>query len=144
MGCLDCACASADTPIATPSGDRAISELRVGDLVYSVDDDQIRAVPIIRVNRVPVEEHRVLRVSFAHGAKFEMSAEHPTADGRHLSRLRVGDSLENQVVTGLLSIPYRHTHTFDILPASSTGAYFADGVLIGSTLAAGQGRESAR
>ncbi len=29
---------------------------------------------------------------------------------------------------------YRHQHTYDILPESDSGAYFAGGVLIASTL----------
>lgn len=134
-GCMACVCASPDTPIATPSGERAIAELAVGDLVYSVDDNQIRAVPIVMVNRVPVEHHRVLRVTFADGAEFEISGGHPTADGRLLSELFVGDSLDGKLITRVTSVPYRHTHTYDILPESSTGAYFASGVLVGSTLA---------
>jgi hypothetical protein len=32
-------------------------------------------------------------------------------------------------------VPYLHDATYDILPDSSSGAYFASGVLIGSTLA---------
>ena len=31
-------------------------------------------------------------------------------------------------------VPYTHTHTHDILPASETHAYFAGGVLVGTTL----------
>lgn len=34
---------------------------------------------------------------------------------------------------------YRHAFTYDILPASDTGAYFAGGALVGSTLACGAG-----
>jgi hypothetical protein len=46
-------CAAPDTPIATPQGERSIAELRVGDLVYSVDNDAIVAVPIARVGSTP-------------------------------------------------------------------------------------------
>jgi hypothetical protein len=35
------------------------------------------------------------------------------------------------------SIPYAHDATYDILPLSTSGAYFASDVLIGSTLAGG-------
>jgi hypothetical protein len=31
-------------------------------------------------------------------------------------------------------VPYTHEATYDILPGSSTGAYFAAGALVGSTL----------
>ena len=33
------------------------------------------------------------------------------------------------------TVPYRHEYTYDILPASDSGTYFAGGVLVGSTLA---------
>ena len=32
------------------------------------------------------------------------------------------------------AVPYPHTFTYDILPASSTGTYVANGHVIGSTL----------
>jgi hypothetical protein len=32
-------------------------------------------------------------------------------------------------------VPYRQSHTYEILPLSDTGTYYAGGVLIGSTLA---------
>src|SRR5262249_18017295 len=46
-GCPECVCASPDTPIATPQGNRPIAELAVGDLVYSVDRDAVVAVPVL-------------------------------------------------------------------------------------------------
>jgi hypothetical protein len=33
------------------------------------------------------------------------------------------------------TVPYAHDATYDILPQSTSGAYFASGVLVGSTLA---------
>ena len=133
--CFACECASPDTPIATPNGERPLAELREGDLVYSVHGSEIRAVPIARVHRVPVSNHRVLRLTFAGGGVIEMSAGHPTADGRALAALRRGDDLAGATVLDVQSVPYAHAYTYDILPASESGAYFASGVLVGSTLA---------
>src|SRR6478735_11223016 len=45
LGCAQCVCTAPDTPIATPSGERAISELKVGDLIYSVHHGKLVAVP---------------------------------------------------------------------------------------------------
>jgi hypothetical protein len=132
---LACKCAAPDTPIATPSGDRAIAELAVGDLVYSVDGDEIRAVPIVRINRTPVVNHGVLHVVFDNGRSIDMSAGHPLPDGSPLSTLAPGTELIGAAVVSVTSVPYAHPFTYDILPASSSGAYFASNVLIGSTLA---------
>lgn len=132
--CGVCRCASPDTPIATASGNRAIRDLRVGDLVYSVHRDSIQLVPIKRIHRVAAVNHHVLRVEFASGAKFEMSAMHPTANGKPLSAFGVGDELMGERIVRVTRIPFQHSHTYDILPDSDTGTYFADGVLVGSTL----------
>ena len=37
-------------------------------------------------------------------------------------------------IVGVTRVPYTHAFTYDVLPRSSTGAYFAAGALIGSTL----------
>jgi hypothetical protein len=142
--CFECECASPDTRVATPNGERRLADLVVGDLVYSVDGLEIRPVPIARVNRVAVSNHRVLRVTFAGSATIEMSAGHPTADGRPLAALRPGDELDGATVIGIETIPYVYSHTYDILPASESGAYFASGVLVGSTLARGSIRTPGR
>jgi hypothetical protein len=65
---------------------------------------------------------------------------HPTADGRTLAALVPGAELAGARVLSVEQIPYRHASTYDILPDSETGAHFAGGVLIGSTLADGGGR----
>ena len=132
--CFYCECAAPDTPIATPSGERPIAELRVGDLVYSVENEAIVVVPIARVNRRRVEAHRVVEVRLETGARLHISPGHPPADGRTFADLRAGGELDGQRVVATRVVPYTHSHTYDILPASSTGTYFAAGALIGSTL----------
>jgi hypothetical protein len=129
-------CASPETPIATPQGERAIAELRAGDLVYSVDDDAIRAVPLLRAASTRVAAHHVVRVLLTGGAVLEISPGHPTADGRVFADLLRGGQLDGEhAVLSAELVPYEYERTYDILPASSTGTYFAAGALVGSTLA---------
>lgn len=138
MGCAPlCVCASPDTLIATPDGERAIAALKVGDLVYSVDRGAMTVVPILRVNRTPVSHHAVVRVALRSGAVLEISPGHPTADGRTFGGLHSGDSMDGVAVDSATLVPYTHDATYDILPDSDTGTYFAGGVLIGSTLSRG-------
>jgi hypothetical protein len=136
-GCLDCDCAAPNTLVATPGGERPIADLAVGDLVYSVEGSAVVAVPILAVRRTPVTwRHTVPRVTLANGAVLEISGRHPTADGRPFSALRAGDDLGGVAVRSVSPdalYPYPFTH--DILPASSSAAYFAAGALIGSTIA---------
>lgn len=134
---VDCTgiCASPDTPIDTPSGPRAIAGLRPGDLVYSVDKGRVAAVPIRRVQRVVVHAHSVIHVDLASGSTLEISAPHPTADGRLFGDLAAGDELDGVRILRVERVPYSFEATYDILPDSDTGTYFAGGVLIGTTMA---------
>ncbi|HEY6463600.1 MAG TPA: Hint domain-containing protein, partial [Polyangiaceae bacterium] len=131
----ECVCASPDTPIATPTGDRPIASLAVGDLVMSVDHGQLVAVPVIATRRTPVSHHRVMEVRLEGGAVLDVSAAHPTADGRTFGDLRAGDWLGGRTVTSVTAVPYPFDATYDVLPDSDTGTYVAGGALVGSTLA---------
>ena len=129
-----CQCAAPWTLVETPEGARAIAELHVGDLVYSVDHGVVTVVPIARTVRTAVHRHTVARVVLATGAVLEVTGRHPTADGRTLDALAPGDRLGDATVVSVETVPYEEPFTYDILPASDTGAYFAEGALIGSTL----------
>jgi hypothetical protein len=129
-------CAAPNTPIATPQGERPISDLAPGDLVYSVDATGVVVVPILRVGSTPVVNHRVVRVELSGGNVLEVSAGHPTADGRTFADLLSGGQLDrDHAIVTVAMVPYAYSHTYDILPNSSSGTYFASGALIGSTLA---------
>jgi hypothetical protein len=127
-------CAAPDTPIATPAGNRAIADLRPGDLVYSEHDGALVAVPLAQVVRRPAAGHVVVHLVTARGAVLDISGPHPTADGRRFSDLKIGDLLDGDRIVESEVVPYAHAFTYDILPASSTGTYVAAGLLIGSTL----------
>lgn len=131
----ECVCASPDTPIATPGGERPIASIAAGDLVYSVDHGGVVAVPVVAMRRTPVQHHRVVEVRLAGGGVLRISGAHPTADGRSFADLRAGDWLGAREVVSTSVVPYEHDATYDILPDSDTGTYFADGALVGSTLA---------
>jgi hypothetical protein len=68
------------------------------------------------------------------GEHVDMSPRHPTVEGRPFSSLAIGSQLGDASIARLEIVPYAYAFTFDILPASATGAYFANGVLVGSTL----------
>jgi ribosomal protein S8E len=107
----------------------------VGDWVYSVHNGAIVAVPIEQVSSTAVVRHHVTRVTLDTGAIIEMSPGHPTADGRAFGQLEPGDALdEHSVVVTTTLVAFEHPRTHDILPASDTGTYFAEGALVGSTL----------
>jgi hypothetical protein len=102
--------------------------------VYSVDENAVRAVPVVRVKQQLVKHHHVVRVTTSDGRTLEVSAGHPTADGRTFGDLRTHELLDGHAIESVEMIPYLHDATYDILPASDTGTYFAAGMQIGSTL----------
>ncbi len=132
---ISCPCVSPHTQIATPTGSRPIAELAVGDLVYSEHAAAIVPVVVARVHRTPVTRHRILRFTLNNGETLDVSAGHPTLDGRPSRELHVGDWMdEGTRIVARDSVPYGFAHTYDILPASDSGTYFVNGVRIGSTL----------
>jgi hypothetical protein len=143
-GCVRCACEdqpggcpicnSPDTPIATPDGERAIADLREGDLVLSMSEGRLVAVPVLATRSVQVFNHAVVRLVLDNGRSIEISGSHPTADGQRLDTLQPGDAVGDVHVQSIAFVPYEHERTYDILPASETGSYVAGGALIGSTL----------
>ena len=138
VGPLNCPiCLARGTRIATPSGDTAVEDLRVGDVVWTTDASGARvAAPLVAIGRAPVRAtHEVVHLALDDGRDVRVSPGHPTADGRHAGDLRPGDALDGArvVVAGLE--PYGDGMTFDVLPAGATGTYWANGILLGSTLA---------
>ncbi|MCS6798534.1 MAG: Hint domain-containing protein [Myxococcota bacterium] len=127
-------CASPHTPVATADGERPLASIRPGDLVYSLHEGRLQLVPVLRVGRTPVTGHHVVRVELESGRYLEMSAGHPTADGRPFAQLRPGDRLGERVVRAVSTVPYDHDATYDLLPDSDSGTYVAAGALVGSTL----------
>ncbi len=128
-------CLPATALIATPSGPVAVAQLREGDSVYTIDRGERVARPLLRVESVPLQApHTLLTVTLADGRTTRASAGHPASDDRALGSMRVGDTLDGARIVGIEVVPYDGAATWDLLPASDTGAYFADGVLLGSTL----------
>ena len=129
-------CLARDTRIATPGGEVAVEALRIGDLVWTVDGTGVRvAAPLAAVGSVAVPAtHEVVHLVLADGRTIEASPGHPTADGRRIGDLRAGDALDGARIVSAERVRYASGFTFDVLPAGATGAYWANGVLLGSTL----------
>ena len=129
-------CLARGTRIATPSGDIAVEELKIGDTVWTMDARGLRvAAPLTRVGTTPVPPtHEVVRLALDDGRVVFVSPGHPTADGRLVSDLVAGDMLDGSRVVSAEHVRYDGGATFDVLPAGATGAYWANGVLLGSTL----------
>ena len=129
-------CLARGTRIATPAGDIAVDHLKVGDMVWTRDPSGARvAVPLVETGSTPVPTtHRVVHLVLSDGRTVDVSPGHPTADGRKVGDLAGGDTYDAATVQSAELVPYNGGATFDVLPAGATGVYWANGVLLGSTL----------
>jgi hypothetical protein len=128
-------CLARGTRIATPSGNVAVEDLNVGDLVWTLDAGVRVAVPLVEIGSTPVPAtHRVVQLRLSDGRAVDVSPGHPTADGRKVGDLRGGDRYDGAIVLSATLSPYSGGSTFDVLPAGASGTYWANGVLLGSTL----------
>jgi hypothetical protein len=132
-------CLARNTRIATPGGFVRVQDVRVGMAVWSTDrtGHRIRAV-VTKIGRTPVPPtHQVVRLVLADGRTVLVSPGHPTPDGSPVGSLRDGMAFDGSRVVSAELVSYAGGFTFDLLPSGPTGTYFANGVLLGSTLASG-------
>ena len=79
-------------------------------------------------------DHHVVRLSLADGRAVDASPGHPLADGRQIGEIQVGDVVDGSRVSAAELLPYAGGETFDLVASGDTGAYFAGGIPMGSTL----------
>ena len=129
-------CLARGTRIATPDGAVPVEALRPGAPVWSLDANGRRiAAVILEVGSTPVPAtHLLVRLVLADGRSVDASPGHPLPDGRLVGSLRPGDLVEGSVVVSADRVPDTDARTFDILPSGPTAAYWAEGVLLRSTL----------
>jgi hypothetical protein len=94
-------------------------------------------MPIELVSKVLVSrDHRMCHLILNDGRQLFVSPGHPTADNGRVGDLEPGDVLDGAGVVSIEKVRYEAGHTYDLLPSGGTGCYWADGVLLGSTLSA--------
>jgi hypothetical protein len=130
-------CLAASTVIATPAGSIRVVDVRIGTVVWTQAADGSRvAVPVVEVgSMVAPAGHRMVHLVLADGRQLLASPGHRSADGRAMGDLRTGDSLDGSAVIRWELVPYAGDRTYDLLPAGATGHYWANGILLASTLA---------
>ncbi|MEX2548487.1 MAG: Hint domain-containing protein [Chloroflexota bacterium] len=129
-------CLARGTLIDTPNGMVPVESLGVGDLVWTLDANGRRvAMPLLRTGSTPVPaSHRVVHLVLNDGRELWVSPGHALADGRAAGDLRVSDLVDGATVLTAELLPYAGGATFDVLPDGPTGFYWANGILLSSTL----------
>ncbi len=129
-------CLTKGTLIDTPGGPVLVEQLYQGMAMWTVDNSGKRiasAVVETSVTSVP-SSFQVVRVRLNGGRTITASPGHPTAEGQALGDYQVGDTLDGTLVMTVEHVTYRGGATYDLLPGGSTGLYWANGVLLKSTL----------
>ncbi|MFC2025216.1 hypothetical protein ACFLTG_02260 [Chloroflexota bacterium] len=129
-------CLAKGTRIETSVGLVSVELVHAGMLIWTVDDSGSRVLaPVIKTSNTPVlSSFRVVKVELSDTRTITASQNHPTADNKALGNYEVGDTLDGAQVTLIEYLPYTENATYDILHAGSTGLYWADGILLKSTL----------
>jgi hypothetical protein len=129
-------CLPATARIATPRGPVPVSQLRRGDVVWTPNalGKRVAAPIAIMVARPISGSHSLVELSLADGRVVRASVGHPDRRGRDLASYQPGDELDGSAVVQARRVDYTGDHTWDLLPAGPSGAYWADDVLMGSTL----------
>lgn len=129
-------CLSGDTFIDTPQGNINVKELKKGMLVFTSDRLGHRQPTIIlKIGKTPVPlTHKMVHLVLDNDRELFASQGHPTADGRIFGNVRSGDIIDNSYVKSVEIVPYGEGYTYDLLPSGDTGFYWANKILVGSTL----------
>ena len=128
-------CLAGSTLIDTPAGKVAAKDVRTGMTVWTTDSALNRiAGVVIGTSKVPVSNHSVVHLVLSDGRDVHVSAGHPTADGRTVGDLKSGDAYDGAAVMSAEQVAYDEEATYDLLPSGDVGHYWADGILLGSTL----------
>jgi hypothetical protein len=80
------------------------------------------------------DSHKVIDLQLADGRELFVSPNHPTYDGRTIAVLKVGETYDGSTIKSTELVQYKYQFTYDILPDSQTGNYFANDILVGTTL----------
>ena len=129
-------CLPGNSPISTPNGLVLIKDLRVGDYVWTIDrfGRKPQTVIVKKTKRPAAKNHKMIHVVLKDGRKLVVSPGHPTIDYKEIGNLVKGDEFDMSYVASIKVMPYIGKYTYDILPYGETGGYWANNILIGSTL----------
>ncbi|MDO8569248.1 MAG: Hint domain-containing protein [bacterium] len=122
--------------IDTPLGAVLVQDLEKGAPVWTVNKLGKRVLGVVlKTSKTPVPPgHKMVKLVLLDGRTLLVSPGHPTVDGRRVGDIIAGDVYDNTRVISSDRVLYGDKYTYDILVSGETGFYFANGVLLDSTL----------
>ena len=134
-------CLSYDTLISTPEGNVPVSHLSTGMAVFTVDfagNKVIKPIELLLKLSVPAS-HELSHLVLNDGRELFVSGTHPTAEYGEITDFCPGEILDGAKVVLIEKVRYSGSYVYDLLPAGETGLYWANGVLLGSSLSPNSG-----
>ncbi|MBI2848036.1 MAG: Hint domain-containing protein [Chloroflexi bacterium] len=129
-------CLAKGTLIATPGGPVPVEQLHEGMAVWSVDASGQRFAATVEktvITLVP-PAFQAVKITLDDGRSVTAAPGHPAASGKTLGDYRVGDAIDGAPVIAAEYVAYDGGATYDLLPSGPTGLYWANGILLRSTL----------
>ncbi len=129
-------CLAGNTLIETPVRLVPAKDFQAGMSVWTRDKTGHRVSGLVtKTSRVQVPPtHQMVHLVLGDGRELFASPGHPTMNGRTIGDLAPGDVYNGGSVAGTQRVPYSESATYDILPSGDTGLYWANGILVGSSL----------
>lgn len=128
-------CLSENTTIDTPNGYVLVNSITVGDAVWTTDIHGSRQIArVLKTTKVKVKNHQMSHVVLDDGRQVYVSPNHPLADCRPIVSIAAGDIVDGAKVIMAELVPYQGNYTYDILPSGDTRTYWADGILLRSSI----------
>ena len=129
-------CLAGSTLIDTPSGSIPVKDIKIGMLVWTTNRIGQRVSGVVtKTSQVPVSKtHTMVYLVLDDGRELFVSPGHPTTDGRTIGDLAPGTVYDGALVISTARVSYGENVTYDIVPSGGTGFYWANGILIASTL----------
>ena len=123
---------SEETLIRTPDGNKKISKIKFGDFVISYGGETVRVIDLVKIK---AKDRLVVNIELDNKIILEALPDHPLGPSKYKFRdLRTGHEIDGHKIVSIKLVPYKHKYIYDILPQSRTGTYYANDVLIGSSL----------
>jgi len=129
-------CLAVGTLIDSPKGPVPVEVLRKGMVIYTVDSAGKKITGVISATASsPVSSSfKITTIVLNDGRSISASPGHPIPDGRVIGELKAGDTLDGTTIVLITSAPYSG-FTYDLLVDGGTGLYWANSILLKSTLA---------
>jgi hypothetical protein len=129
-------CLSHDTSVSTPEGNVPIADLMTGMSVFTLDSDGNKVIkPVVLLSKAFVPEtYELCHLILSDERELFISDGHPTADGKEIRDFCQDDIFDGTKIVSIETVKYAGGYVYDLLPEGETGLYWANGVLIGSTL----------